>query len=126
MVNPLAYEYYLRGVDLYSKARQLDPGVKLNSSTLNAYLYLAQYDNFLSSLPGTDGAALIVFYRGFAEYHKKDYARAALDFDRAFALDRSLLQAQVGKAISFAIHNQDSDAEFLLRSVETKIDERLF
>ena len=33
------------------RARTLDPGVKLYSSALNAYLYLGQYDKFLKSLP---------------------------------------------------------------------------
>jgi TolB-like protein len=56
-------------------ARQLDPGVKMNTSTLNAYLYLGQYDKFLESLPKTDDAALIVFYRGFGEYYKKTWTR---------------------------------------------------
>jgi hypothetical protein len=49
------------------RARQLDPGVKLNSSALNGYLYLGQYDRFLESLPKTNDVPLIVFYRGFGE-----------------------------------------------------------
>jgi len=32
-------------------ARKLDPGVKINSSALNAYLYIGDYDKFLQSLP---------------------------------------------------------------------------
>jgi tetratricopeptide (TPR) repeat protein len=53
------------------QARQLDPGVKLNSSALNSYLYLGQYDKFLQSLPKTEDSALIVFYRGFGEYSNR-------------------------------------------------------
>jgi DNA-binding winged helix-turn-helix (wHTH) protein len=49
------------------RARQLDPGVKLNSSTPNGYLYLGRYDQFLQSLPKTEDVALIVFYRGLGE-----------------------------------------------------------
>src|SRR4029077_8572085 len=63
----LGYAYRFAGMLAESvaeceRARQLDPGVKLNSSTPNGYLYLGQYDRFLDSLPRTDDAALIVFY----------------------------------------------------------------
>ncbi len=105
-------------------ARQLDPGVKLNSSTVNSYLYLGQYDKFLGSLPKTDDSALLVFYRGFGEYYKNDCTQAAKDFDHAFELDRSLFQAQIGKAISFGIQHQDSEAAEILRSLERKVNER--
>jgi tetratricopeptide (TPR) repeat protein len=125
----LGYAYRFAGmlqqsVSESERARQLDPGVKLNSSTLNSYLYLGQYDKFLGSLPETDDSALIVFYRGFGEYYKKNYAQAAKDFDHTFELDHSLLHAQIGKAISFGIHHQDSEAAEMLRSVESKINER--
>ena len=125
----LGYAYRFAGmlqqsVSESERARQLDPGVKLNSSTLNSYLYLGQYDKFLESLPKTDDSALIVFYRGFGEYHKKNYAQAAKDFDHAFDLDRYLFQAQIGEAISFEIHHRDSEAAEMLRSVERKINER--
>ncbi|MBZ5552789.1 MAG: winged helix-turn-helix domain-containing protein [Acidobacteriia bacterium] len=125
----LGYAYRFAGmlqqsVSESERARQLDPGVKLNSSTLNSYLYLGQYDKFLGSLPATDDSALIVFYRGFGEYYKKNFAQAAKDFDHTFELDRSLLHAQIGKAISFGIHHQDSEAAEMLRSVESKINER--
>jgi tetratricopeptide (TPR) repeat protein len=65
----LGYAYRFAGMLAESvaeceRARQLDPGVKLNSSTPNGYLYLGQYDRFLDSLPRTDDAALIIFYRG--------------------------------------------------------------
>jgi hypothetical protein len=83
------------------RARQLDPGVKMITSTLNAYLYLGQYDKFLESLPKTDDAALIAFYRGFGEYYNKDLDQAETNFDHAFELDRTLLQAETGQAFSF-------------------------
>jgi DNA-binding winged helix-turn-helix (wHTH) protein/TolB-like protein len=125
----LGYAYRFAGmlqqsVSESERARQLDPGVKLNSSTLNGYLYLGQYDKFLGSLPKNDGSALLVFYRGFGEYYKKNYAKAARDLDHAFELDRSLFQAQIGKALSFGIHHQDSEATKMLHSVERKINER--
>jgi len=33
------------------RARQLDPGIKLNSSAPNSYLYLGQYDSFSRTFP---------------------------------------------------------------------------
>ena len=76
------------------RARQVDPSVKLGSSALNAYLYLGQYDRFLASLPNDAGSPLILFYRGFGEYHKKDLEAAARDFDAAFELRPSVLAGQ--------------------------------
>lgn len=125
----LGYAYRFAGmlqqsVSESERARQLDPGVKLNSSTLNSYLYLGQYDKFLGSLPKNDDSALLVFYRGFGEYYKNEYAHAAKDFDHTFELDRSLFQAQIGKALSFGIQHQDSESAEILRSLEGKINER--
>jgi DNA-binding winged helix-turn-helix (wHTH) protein/TolB-like protein len=106
------------------RARQLDPGVKMNTSTLNAYLYLGRYDKFLESLPKTDDAALIVFYRGFGEYYKKDLDQAETNFDHAFELDRTLLQAEIGQAFSFGIQHENARAAAVLHALETKVNER--
>jgi DNA-binding winged helix-turn-helix (wHTH) protein/TolB-like protein len=124
----LGYAYRFAGMLAESvaeceRARQLDPGVKLNSSTPNGYLYLGQYDRFLDSLPRTDDAALIVFYRGFGEYYRKNFDQARAHFDHAFELDRSLLQAETGKALSLGIRQQISDATVILQSLETRIKE---
>jgi len=80
----LGYAYRFAGmlqesVNECEKARGLDPNVKLNSSALNAYLYLGQYDRFLESIPKESNAAFNVFYRGFVEYYKNDYTSAAQD-----------------------------------------------
>jgi DNA-binding winged helix-turn-helix (wHTH) protein/TolB-like protein len=125
----LGYAYRFAGMQTESiseceRARQLDPGVKLNSSTLNGYLYLGQYDRFLQSLAKTDDAALIVFYRGLGEYYKKNSEQAKTDFDKAFALDRTLLQAEVGRALSLEIQQRNSDAIGILHALETRINER--
>jgi DNA-binding winged helix-turn-helix (wHTH) protein/TolB-like protein/Tfp pilus assembly protein PilF len=125
----LGYAYRFAGmlnesVSECERARQLDPGVKLNSSTLNAYLYLGEYDRFLDSLPKADDLALVAFYRGFGEYYKKNWERAARDFDRAFELDHSLFHAQIGKALSLGIRHQESQGLAILRAVETKINQR--
>ena len=105
-------------------ARRMDPAVKLNSSTLNAYLYQGQYERFLDSLPRSDDVPLITFYRAFGEYHRKNWEAARADFDRAYELDRVLLQAQVGKALSFAIRHQGSQGLAILRDLESKVVQR--
>jgi tetratricopeptide (TPR) repeat protein len=103
------------------RARQVDPGVKLSSSALNSYLYLGQYDRFLGSLPNDTGSPLMLFYRAFAEYHKKDLPAAAKDFDAAFDLRPSLLQARIGKALSHGIRRQPEKGLEILRETEAKI-----
>ena len=104
-------------------ARQLDPNVKINSSALNAYLYLGEYDKFLASLPNTD-TPYILFYRGFAEYYKGDFAAASAHFDRAYALNPSLPQAQIGKALAYGSRHQNADGLKLLRAEEDRADQR--
>jgi tetratricopeptide (TPR) repeat protein len=105
-------------------ARRLDPTVKLNSSTLNGYLYLGQYDAFLASLPKTDDLALIAFYRGFGKYYQRNWQEAAEQFDHALELDASLLQAQIGKSLSLGIRHRPSEGLAILLDVEEKIDQR--
>lgn len=125
----LSYAYRFAGMLSESiaeceRARELDPGVKLNSSTPNGYLYLGQYDQFLRSLPAADEVPLIVFYRGLAEYYKKNWEQAKTNFDHAYELDRSLLQAEIGKAFSFRIQQEDSKGAAILHALESKINER--
>lgn len=125
----LGYAYRFAGMLAESvaeceRARSLDPGVKLNSSALNSYLYLGQYDRFLRSLPSGNDVAFIVFYRGFGEYYRKNWEQAAKDFDHGFDLDPSLLQAQVGKALSETIGRQNAKAIQILREAEKKVEER--
>jgi DNA-binding winged helix-turn-helix (wHTH) protein/TolB-like protein/Tfp pilus assembly protein PilF len=124
----LGYAYRFAGmlnesVAECERARQLDPMVKANGSVLNTYLYLAQYDKFLRSLPDQNDSAFIVFYRGFGEYYQKNWEQAAKDFDRANELDPTLY-AQIGKAFSDSIAHRDSDGLKVLRALENKIGER--
>jgi DNA-binding winged helix-turn-helix (wHTH) protein/TolB-like protein len=125
----LGYAYRFAGmlpesVSECERARQLDPGVKLNSSTPNGYLYLGQYDRFLNNLPNTNDVALIVFYRGLGEYYKKNSEVAQSHFEHAYELDRSLLQAEIGKSISLGMERHNSAAVELLHQVEVKVSER--
>ena len=103
-------------------ARQLDPLVKANGSVLNTYLYLGQYQKFLESLP-VDDSSFILFYRGFGEFHEKNFGEAARDFDRAYQLDPTLY-AGIGKAFSDSIHQRKREGLDLLDGLERRIRER--
>jgi DNA-binding winged helix-turn-helix (wHTH) protein/TolB-like protein/Tfp pilus assembly protein PilF len=124
----LGYAYRFAGmlnasVAECERARQLDPLVKSNGSVLNAYLYLGEYDKFIASLPEANDSAFFLFYRGFGEYHEKNWDRAAQDFDRAFDIN-PYLYTQIGKALSDSISHRNSDGVEILRGVEKKIGER--
>jgi tetratricopeptide (TPR) repeat protein len=105
-------------------ARKLDPNVKINSSALNAYLYLGRYDDFLHSLPSGGELPFHLFYRGFGEYYKKQYEHAVTDFDRSFEMNPALLQAEVGKALSDGVAHDQSKGIAILRRAESRIQER--
>jgi DNA-binding winged helix-turn-helix (wHTH) protein/TolB-like protein/Tfp pilus assembly protein PilF len=124
----LGYAYRFAGmlnasVAECERARQLDPLVKSNGSVLNAYLYLGEYDKFIASLPEANDSAFFLFYRGFGEYHEKNWDRAAQDLDRAFDIN-PYLYTQIGKALSDSISHRNSDGVEILRGVEKKIGER--
>ena len=125
----LGYAYRFAGalpesVAECERARQLDPGVKLNSSMPNSYLYLGQYDKFLQNLPNDDELSLIAFYRGLGEYYLGNGAQATSHFDRAYELDPSLLHAQIGKAFSFGLKHQSQEGLKILHAAEKRINER--
>lgn len=124
----LGYAYRFGGMLRQSiaegeRARQLDPEVKINSSALNSYFYLGEYAKFLQSLPASD-SVYVLFYRGFGEYYENHFEEAAKDFDRAFELAPSLLQADVGKALSDGIQHQNAGGLQLLHQTENKIESR--
>jgi serine/threonine protein kinase len=105
------------------KARQNNPQVKMNSSAMNGYLYLGDYQKFLQSLPAND-SVYILFYRGFGEFHVNNREQAARDFDRAYERDSSLLPAMVGKSLSHFIKHDNTRGLKLLKQTEGKIEER--
>ncbi|HZM89037.1 MAG TPA: winged helix-turn-helix domain-containing protein [Blastocatellia bacterium] len=105
------------------RARALDPNVKRTSSAPNAYLYIGQYETFLSKLPTEDGSAFLVFYRGMANYYLKRLEQAAADFDRAYEMDPQLY-TRIGKALSYSIKNQKDLALAVVRDVEREIDQK--
>jgi len=104
------------------KARQNNPQVKINSSALNSYLYLGEYQKFMQSLPAND-SIYILFYHGFGEYYLNNYPQASRDFDRAFEMEPSLLPANVGKALSYSIKHDNAHGLKLLRETEDRIEE---
>jgi tetratricopeptide (TPR) repeat protein len=103
------------------KAWQNDPSVKINSFALNAYLCLGEYDKFLQSLPAKD-SSYVVFYRGLGEYFLGHREAAVQKFDRAYALDSSLMPARVGKALSESIAGRHDSAVKLLRRTEDEME----
>jgi serine/threonine-protein kinase len=124
----LGYAYRFAGMLQESvaeceKARQNDPNVKINSSALNAYLYLGEYEKFLDSLPIKE-SAYIVFYRGLAEFYLGRREQAAEHFDRAYSLDPSLMPARVGKALSESIAGQRDAGLQRLRQTEDEMEAR--
>jgi serine/threonine protein kinase/TolB-like protein/Tfp pilus assembly protein PilF len=124
----LGYAYRFAGMLQESvaeceKARQNNPEVKINSSALNSYLYLGEYDKFLQSLPSND-SAYVLFYRGFGEYYQERREQAAHDFDRAYALDSSLLPARLGKALSDFVAGHRAEALRLIRQTQNEMEER--
>jgi DNA-binding winged helix-turn-helix (wHTH) protein/TolB-like protein len=123
----LGYAYRFAGmldesVAECERARELDPLVKANGSVLNTYLYLGQYQKFLESLP-VDDSSFILFYRGFGEFHEKEFDQASRDFDRAYELDPTLY-AGIGKALSDSIHQRKAEGLDLLTGFESRIRER--
>ena len=124
----LGYAYRFAGmleesVAECEKARQNDPHVKINSSALNAYLYLGDYQKFLQSLPDKN-SAYILFYRGLAEYYLDRREEAAVHFDRAYLLDPSLMPARIGKALSESLAGRHSEAVRIVRQTQDAIEAR--
>src|SRR6202167_5773501 len=123
----LGYAYRFAGmldesVAECERARQLAPFVKGNGAVLNSYLYLGEYQKFLESLPADD-SSFSLFYRGFGEFHEKQFDQAASDFDRAYQLDPNLYTG-IGKALSDAIHQRPNEGLQLLSGLERTVKQR--
>jgi serine/threonine protein kinase len=103
------------------QARRLDPEVKINSSAINAYLYRGEYRKFLDSVPA-NSSGYALFYRGLAEYYLKNYPAAEDYFDRAYAEDKNILPAPIGKALSDGLKHHPEDGLKLLHDTETRFN----
>ncbi len=106
------------------RARQLDPGVKLNSSAFNSYFYDGQYEKFLASLPTKNVPSFIVFYRGMAHYYLKNWERAAADFEQAYKTEPQSLYTQIGQALRLHIGKQTAQGLELLQAIEQQAEKQ--
>ena len=124
----LGYAYRFAGMLEQSlaeceRARALDPGVKLNTSALNAFLYLGQYDEFLQSIPKDSGAALNVFTAASANTIRttmKTRPRISI----AHSNSTLYVAGEIGKALSDGIRRENVRGIEILREAEKKIQER--
>ncbi len=125
----LAYAYRYAGMLEQSvvageRAGAISPFFLTGGNIVLTYLYQGDYEKFLRSYTADDRSAYQVFYVGFGRYHLKQHEAAARDFDRAYELDPSLLQARVGKALSYAIKGQRALGIQLLEATEREVDAR--
>jgi len=121
----LGYAYRFGGmlqesIEEGERARGFDPQIKINSSAMNAYLYTGQYDKFLQSLPAND-SVYVLFYRGLGAYYLKRWRDAADAFDRAYAMDPTLLPARIGKALALGLAHRNAEGIAALHKTEDVI-----
>jgi len=105
------------------EARRLDPEVKINSSAINSYLYIGEYQRFLQSLPANN-AVYMLFYRGFAEYYLHQFTRAENYFDQAYQMNPMLMPAPLGKALSYGLMHDKRRALELMNGTAARMKER--
>ena len=123
----LGYAYRFGGILQESiaeaeQARRLDPEVKINSSAINGYLYLGDYQKFLQSLPA-NRSVYMLFYRGFASYYLNNLPQAESDFDRAYQMDPTLLPAPIGEALGEALKHRTHQGLQILQKTEARFNQ---
>jgi DNA-binding winged helix-turn-helix (wHTH) protein/TolB-like protein len=122
----LAYAYRFGGliresIDEGERSRQINDEINASNAVFNGYLYDGQYEKFIQSLPAREDSAFVTFYRGLGHYCLKRWKEAAVYFDRAYQLDQTLMQAQIGKALSHGLDGQPASGLKLLKDVEERI-----
>jgi len=122
----LAYAYRFGGliresIDEGERSRRINDEIDASNAVFNAYLYDGQYEKFIQSLPAREDSAYITFYRGLGHYYLKRWKEAAAYFDRAYLLNPSLMQAQIGKALSHGMEGRPASGFKMLKEVEEKI-----
>lgn len=122
----LAYAYRFGGLLRESisegeRSRQINGEIKADNSVFNGYLYDGQYEKFLQSLPAREDSAYVIFYRGLGHYYLKQWKEAAAHFDRAYQLDKTLMPAQIGKALSHGLAGRTASGLNLMKEAEEKI-----
>jgi DNA-binding winged helix-turn-helix (wHTH) protein/TolB-like protein/Flp pilus assembly protein TadD len=123
----LGYAYRFAGmlpesVTEGERARQLDPNVKINSSAMNSYLYLGEYDKFLQTLPASD-SGYILFYRGLGEYYRRNFRLAQNYFDLAYSQHPTVVPVRIGKAFSDQIAHRNAEGIELLKQTSEMIEQ---
>jgi DNA-binding winged helix-turn-helix (wHTH) protein/TolB-like protein/cytochrome c-type biogenesis protein CcmH/NrfG len=124
----LSYAYRFAGMLKESaaaaeRARQLDTEIKASNAVPATYLYLGQYEKFLTSLPRNE-SAYVTFYRGLGLYYQNDFARAATEFNRAYAANGEMMQTNIGKALALALAGQAQAGLLQLRETEKVVAAR--
>lgn len=122
----LAYAYRFGGllresINEGERSRQINDEIKADNSVFNSYLYDGQYEKFIQSLPAREDSAYVTFYRGLGHYYLKQWKEAAAYFDRAYQLDKTLMAAQIGKALSYGLDGRSASGIKLLNEAEEKI-----
>ena len=122
----LAYAYRFGGllresINEGERSRQINGEIKADNSVFNGYLYDGQYEKFIQSLPAREDSAYVTFYRGLGHYYLKQWKEAAAYFDRAYQLDKTLMHAQIGKALSDGLAGRTASGLKLLKEAEEKI-----
>ena len=104
--NAQAYEYYLRGVDLYVSnefklaAQMLEQSIKLDANYAQAWAHL-----------GRAHTALASFDFGGEEFYRK----AQSDYEKALSLNKDFIEARIFMANLFTDTGRPEDAVPLLR-----------
>lgn len=124
----LSYAYRFGGMLKESlaeaeRARQLDAEIKASNAVPTTYLYLGQYETFLDKLP-RNNAAYVGFYRGLGWYYRKDFARAATEFNQAYESNHELLPTNIGKALALSLAGQTPAGLTHLRETEKVMEAR--
>lgn len=125
----LGYAYRFAGLldeslAAHQRSGAIDPFMLGGGNLMIADLYKGEYQRFLDSFKLDAQSAYQTFYAGFARYHLRQFADAARAFDEAFAMDGTMLQARVGKVLSYLIAGDRAAAARLLRSTELQSTER--
>jgi DNA-binding winged helix-turn-helix (wHTH) protein/TolB-like protein/lipoprotein NlpI len=122
----LAYAYRFGGLLRESikegeLSRQINGEIKADNSVFNGYFYDGQYEKFIQSLPAREDSAYVTFYRGLGHYYLNQWKEAVAHFDRAYQLDKTLMPAQIGKALSLGLAGRTASGLNLLKEAEKKI-----
>ncbi|MCI0666322.1 MAG: winged helix-turn-helix domain-containing protein [Acidobacteria bacterium] len=124
----LSYAYRYAGmleesIATSNRMLEVDPNYNLQNAVMSSFLYKGEYGRFRESIPAHTDSAYLIFYRGFASYHEGDISKAIADFDRAYAMDPSLMQAQVGKALSYSLAGKRAEGIRLMQEAERLSEE---